>query len=63
MDVRDADERDIPEILAIYNEVLATSTAIFSDQPTTLDERTIWFRARRAQGYPVLVAVDGPRVL
>jgi L-amino acid N-acyltransferase len=63
VDVRDADETHLPGILAIYNEVLATSTAIFSDQPSTLDERTTWFRARRAQGYPVLVAVEGPRVL
>ena len=63
MDVRDADETHLPGILAIYNEVLATSTAIFSDQPSTLDELTTWFRARRAQGYPVLVAVEGPRVL
>ena len=63
MDVRDADETHLPESLAIYNEVLAPSTAIFSDRPTTLDERTTWFRARRAQGYPVLVAVEGPRVL
>ena len=63
MDVRDADETHLPEILAIYNDVMATSTAIFSDQPSTLDERTGWFRARRAQGYPVLVAVEGERVL
>jgi phosphinothricin acetyltransferase len=63
VDVRDADETHLPGILAIYNEVLATSTAIFSDQPSTLDELTTWFRARRAQGYPVLVAVEGPRVL
>jgi L-amino acid N-acyltransferase len=63
VDVRDADESHLPAILAIYNEVLAHSTAIFSDQPTTLEERTAWFRARLAQGYPVLVAVEGPRVL
>jgi len=63
VDVRDADERDLPGILAIYNDVLATSTAIFSDRPTTLEERAAWLRARIGQGYPVLVAVDGGRVL
>jgi phosphinothricin acetyltransferase len=63
VDVLDASEAHLPGILAIYNEVLATSTAIFSDQPTTLDERTSWFCARRTQGYPILVAVDGARVL
>jgi L-amino acid N-acyltransferase YncA len=61
--IRDAAEEDLPGILAIYNEVMATSTAIFSDQPSTLDERKAWWQARQAQGYPVLVAVDGGEVL
>jgi L-amino acid N-acyltransferase YncA len=34
--IQDAGEADLPGILAIYNDVMATSTAIFSDQPTTL---------------------------
>jgi len=63
VDVRDADQTHLPGIVAIYNEVLATSTAIFNDQPTTVEERTAWFRARIAQGYPVLVALEGSRVL
>jgi L-amino acid N-acyltransferase YncA len=61
--VRDATEADLPGILAIYNDVLTTSTAIFSEHPTTLEERMGWFRARREQDYPILVATDGPRVL
>jgi L-amino acid N-acyltransferase YncA len=61
--IRDAGEEDLPGILAIYNEVMATSTAIFSDRPSTLNERKSWWESRRAQGYPVLVAVDGVSVL
>src|SRR5207248_3804711 len=49
--------------LAIYNDVLATSTAIFSRAPVTLEERTQWWRARASQGYPVLVARDARGVL
>ena len=49
---------DLPGILAIHNEVVANSTAIFSDVPSTLDERTAWWQARAAQAYPLLVAVD-----
>lgn len=60
--IRDATEAEVPGILAIYNEVLATSTAIFSDTPTTVEERLQWFRARRELGYPVLVATDGSGV-
>jgi len=61
--IRDATESDVPAILAIYNEVLATSTAIFSELPASLDDRLQWFRARRELGYPVLVATDDSGVL
>ncbi|HEY1907435.1 MAG TPA: GNAT family N-acetyltransferase [Myxococcaceae bacterium] len=63
MIVRDATESDVPAILAIYNDVLATSTAIFSEIPATLDERLQWLRARKALGYSVLVATDDSGVL
>jgi L-amino acid N-acyltransferase YncA len=56
--VRDAVEQDIPAVLAIYNEVIATSTAVYIDQPATLEERRAWWRARTDAGYPVLVAED-----
>jgi len=61
--IRDATEAEVPGILDIYNQVLATSTAIFSDTPTTVEERLQWFRARRELGYPVLVATDGSGVI
>ncbi|MGZ6099343.1 MAG: N-acetyltransferase family protein [Myxococcaceae bacterium] len=61
--IRDATEAEVPGILDIYNEVLATSTAIFSETPTTVEERLKWFRARRELGYPVLVATDGSGLL
>ena len=62
MKVRDAEEADLPGVLAIYNEVIATSTAVFSDQPATLDDRRAWFAQRRSAGFPVLVAVDAQGV-
>jgi L-amino acid N-acyltransferase len=61
--IRDATEADLPAILAIYNDVLTRSTAIFSDTPTTLEDRRQWFAARRDSGYPVLVAEDDSGVL
>ena len=60
--IRDADENDLPAILAIYNDVIATSTAIYADDPVTLADRKAWLEARRAQGYPVLVAEIGGEV-
>jgi phosphinothricin acetyltransferase len=55
--VRDAAEEHLAGILAIYNDVIATSTAVFSDEPVTLSERATWLDGRRASGYPVLVAL------
>ena len=57
--VRGAIEADLPAVLAIYNEVIATSTAVYALEPATLDERRAWFSSRSAVGLPVLVAV-GP---
>ena len=56
MEIADAVESDIPTITAIYNDVIRTSTAVFNDAPVSVEDRIGWWRARAAQGYPVLVA-------
>ena len=61
--VRAAREGDLAGILAIYNDVIAASTAVYTSEPATLDERRAWFGARCAQGFPVLVAVERDDVL
>ena len=58
MELRDAAEEDLAGLVAIYNDVIATSTAVYSDTPVTLEDRRQWWRARLAAGYPVLVAAD-----
>ncbi|HSP98167.1 MAG TPA: GNAT family N-acetyltransferase [Candidatus Dormibacteraeota bacterium] len=63
MVIEDLREEDMPALLAIYNDVIATSTAVYSDLPTTLAERREWWQARRRQGYPVLVARDDSGVV
>jgi phosphinothricin acetyltransferase len=63
MRIRDAVIGDLPAVLGIYNEVIATSTAIYTDQPASLDDRVGWWHMRVTQGYPVLVAVDDTGVL
>lgn len=62
MPIRPATEADLLAITAIYNAVIATSTAIYMDDPVTVDDRRAWFAARRAAQYPVLVADDGDGV-
>ena len=58
MPIRLATEQDVPFILAIYNDVIATTTAVYAEQPVTLADRLAWFQSREAQDYPVLIAED-----
>ncbi|ODT07253.1 MAG: GNAT family N-acetyltransferase [Kaistia sp. SCN 65-12] len=61
--IRAATEADIPAILAIYNDAVINTAAIWNDDVVDLDNRLAWFAARQGQGYPVLVAVEGDSVL
>lgn len=61
--VRAALASDMAGLAAIYNDVLATSTVIFSDKPVTVEDRIAWLEARKAQGFPVLVAADAADVV
>lgn len=49
---------DLPAIVAIYNDVIATTTAIYRDDPVGLEDRAAWLAERRADGFPVLIARD-----
>jgi L-amino acid N-acyltransferase YncA len=58
LEIRDALETDCAGMLIIYNEVLHTSTAIFSNQTRSDEQQRYWFEDRTSQGLPVLVACD-----
>lgn len=61
--VRAADEHDLPAILAIYNDAIANTTAIFHYQPHTLEMRREWFDQKRIAGQPIFVAIIGGDVV
>jgi phosphinothricin acetyltransferase len=61
--IRAALSADIPAMRAIFNEVIATSTAVYFVEPTSLEERTAWYETRVGSGFPVLVAADETAVL
>lgn len=63
MPLRPATEADLPAMTAIFAQVIASSTAIYVDEPFSLADRAAWFAARRDAGYPVLVAEEGGTVL
>lgn len=56
MHIREAQEADIPAMLAIYNHAIRTSTATFDLQEQTLVQRQEWF-AHYGGPHPLIVAI------
>lgn len=60
MTIRDATMADAPGLLAIHNEAVRTTAAIWDEDEVDLADRAGWLGDRLAAGFPVLVAeVDG----
>ncbi len=58
MIIRNANQEDLPALLAIHNEAIRTLDAIWIEHEESLEDRQNWFIERRAAGFPVVVAVD-----
>jgi L-amino acid N-acyltransferase len=56
--IEDAARDDLPEILAIYNEVIRNSTAVYTDVELNQDRGQAWFAAKTGSGFPFIVARD-----
>lgn len=56
--VRHATEKDIPEMLSIYNDIILNTTAVYDYKPHTLEMRQAWYKTKQEQGFPVFVADD-----
>lgn len=54
MTIRDVQEADLPAILAIHNDAVTGTTAIWDETAVDLGNRQAWLAARRAAGYPIL---------
>ncbi|PPF57894.1 GNAT family N-acetyltransferase [Clavibacter michiganensis] len=60
MRIRPAEPRDIDDLLAIRNDAILRSTALWTDEPVERAEREAWFRETTEAGDPILVAeVEG----
>jgi phosphinothricin acetyltransferase len=53
-----ASRQDLPEILAIYNEVIRNSTAVYREEELSQEHGASWFDAKLAGGFPFIVARD-----
>ena len=60
--VRHATENDLPSILAIYNDVIVNTTAVYDYEPHTLEMRAAWFNTKKEQGFPVFVAEEDGKI-
>ena len=56
--IRLAMENDLPQMLDIYNEIIANTTAVFQYDLHTLEMRREWFEKKKEEGYPVFVAEE-----
>ena len=58
MIIRQAVDADLDAILAIHNDAILNSTALWTDAPVDRAEREEWLAERTRSGNPVLVADD-----
>jgi len=52
-------ERHADAILAIFNDAILTSTALYDYKARTSQNMVSWFEAKRAGGFPVIGVEDG----
>ena len=58
MQIRDAHAGDIEAVLAIYNDAVSNTLAIWNERTVDAANRAAWLADRQRAGYPVLVAID-----
>jgi L-amino acid N-acyltransferase len=56
-------ERHAAAILAIFNDAILNSTALYDYKPRTAENMVAWFDAKRVGGFPVIGVEDGDGVL
>lgn len=60
--IRAVQQQDLPAILAIYNEAIENTTAVYTYQPHTLAMREAWLAEKEAASWPVLVYEEDGQV-
>lgn len=60
--IRHIQEKDLQEILDIYNDAILNTTAVYTYEPQTLENRQQWYQQKMNDGYPILVFEQDNRV-
>jgi len=53
--IREATEKDLQDILDIYNDAILNTTAVYAYKPHTIDERLEWFKNKKKENYPIII--------
>src|ERR1700722_16977949 len=56
--IEDATAADFEQVLAIYNEVIRTTTAVYSEEEYDQKRGKEWFEAKLSSGFAFIVARD-----
>lgn len=61
--VRPANEDDLAGILAIYNDAVINTMAIWNETESDIEGRRSWLRERTGRGFPVLIAEENGSIV
>jgi L-amino acid N-acyltransferase len=63
LEIRPAETADLEAMLAIYNDAILNTTAVYDYKPRTSDLQRQWFEAKQTQRLPVFVAHDRAAII
>jgi L-amino acid N-acyltransferase len=61
--IRTAIENDLKQMLDIYNDIIANTTAVFQYDTHSLEMRKEWFAQKQKEGFPVFVAEENNEIV
>jgi len=56
--IKSCNEKQLPEILEIFNEAILNSTALYDYKPRTMETMKVWYVAKLKGQYPILGLFD-----
>jgi L-amino acid N-acyltransferase len=61
--IRLATSQDIPAITEIYNDAILNTTAVYSYESVTIENRQTWLEDKAKQNFPVYIAEENNKVI
>ncbi|TGQ09617.1 GNAT family N-acetyltransferase, partial [Mesorhizobium sp. M00.F.Ca.ET.217.01.1.1] len=61
--IRQARQSDLQSILTIYNHAILNTTAVYTYEAVTIEEREVWFHEKLEQDEPIFVYLKGDKVV